>query len=230
MANVDTGTAPHQSISDYGLSRQVAKPRHRAMDFMGPYTNQVGENQSFAWASYTIRQSNSNHGIVFYSVSTLFNAYVTEAAYLTTEEEDDERVTPMRYRDMMLDSYLDAGGDLKDWRYIGAKALVNGETRASALECFRWAGKDFTQAGSVEVLPKDKEIFSTALANPFTGGVQRLLCQYEEEMGYARIKKIIFISMGVMPKAVVSLCNPLVHLVIELCRPDDHGYPDGQAS
>ncbi|KAI1195268.1 hypothetical protein F5X97DRAFT_326640 [Nemania serpens] len=242
MANVDTGAAQRQTISDYGLIREVIRSRLRSMDFMGPYTNPDGAIQSWAWTSYIIRPLNDEL-MVSYSISTLFNAYVTEAAFLFEEtptnrglppipsqEVEAARLTPMRYRDMMLDSYLDAGGDLKKWRYIGVKSVMNGKAHASAVKCFRRAGKDFTQAGSVEVLPNDEESYSAALANPFTGGVRRLLGQHEKEMGYARMKRIIFISMGAMPRVMIGIGNPLIHLVIELCRPGDDGYPDDQGS
>ncbi|KAI1185883.1 hypothetical protein F5B17DRAFT_13771 [Nemania serpens] len=230
MANVDTGTAPRRTISDYYLSRQADEPRLTAMGFMDPYMNQLGENGPVAWASFTIRDPERRE-IVLYSVSTLFNAYVTEIAFLTTEDDDDDaRLTPTRYRDMMLDSYLDAGGDLKTWRYIGVMAVIHDGTRDAALAYFRLVGKDPNEAGTVEALPDDEEFLSIALANPFGGGVRRLLRQYEEEMGHARIKKVIFISLGVTPGAVVTIDHPVIDLVIELCRPGDDGYPDGQVS
>ncbi|TGJ84243.1 hypothetical protein E0Z10_g4536 [Xylaria hypoxylon] len=175
---------------------------------MEPYTGPAGSDYSASWV-----------------ISLPLNAYVTEYVALTDGHEiGGKRLTPMRYRDMMVDNYLDAGGDLKTWTYIGTRSIANMATRDLISNVFHAAGKDVDQPGSVEFLSDSSEFGNVAFGNPFTQGIQGLLREYEEDMGKAKIKRFIFISEGMCKEKDIYV-YPLLNLVVELCRPGDEGYP-----
>ncbi|KAI0868363.1 hypothetical protein GGS24DRAFT_217713 [Hypoxylon argillaceum] len=229
MGNPGKWPALRQTISDFNLVRDIDKYATREVDFIEPYIEAISKGTSRAsWAGYSV--SDPDRELCYYIVSTSLKAYVTEAVFLTEGDEiDAERITLMRYRDMIVDNYLAAGGDLSTLRYIATKGIVNITTRGAFMLCFIKAGTDFTRAGTVEFLPTDAGFDSAIMSNPFTRGIQALLRQYEKEMGGAKIKKFIFISMGLSPTGAMTVNSPVLHLVVEVCRPGDDGYPIGQA-
>ncbi|KAI0911736.1 hypothetical protein F4823DRAFT_271277 [Ustulina deusta] len=129
---------------------------------MAPYINSPGKGE---YSGFRICTSQK--------MPPLLNSYVTTFVELTLGDEmSAERRTSMRYRDMMVDNYLAAGGDLKTWRCIGTNGISNEPTSFLIEECFLERGGDFTQPGSVEFLPNDEEFASVTLGNPFTRGIR----------------------------------------------------------
>ncbi|KAI0418745.1 hypothetical protein F5X98DRAFT_385868 [Xylaria grammica] len=190
MANTIPESPRHPTISDYGLNRSFSGPETVDTKFMEPYIGPTGEA---SWLSFGV--FHNEELLNFYAVSLQLNVYITYCIALTQGEGiGDKRETPMRHRDMMVDNYLAAGGNLKTWRYIVTHAIANAVTRDVIFRCFRAAGADYTQSGSVEVMPGDHEFVDVVFSNPFTRGIQGLLREYEEEMGKAKIKRVIFIS------------------------------------
>ncbi|KAJ8129692.1 hypothetical protein O1611_g3937 [Lasiodiplodia mahajangana] len=228
MAIPSKVTASRQTVSDYNLVRKSTTGQVDIlgdMDFMEPYVEYTNkENYRASWVQYRVVKDQRVE-LATFQISTSVKAYVTEAVFLTFGEQvGAERFTPMRYRDMMVDSYLAAGGDLRTWRYLGYKCILNDATRDLIKECFQRAGLDFTRAGTVELLSGTTEFESAITANPFTRGILGMLRNYERYMGNAQIKKITFISPG------YKVAIPLFHLVVELYRPGDDGYPEGPNS
>ena len=174
----------------------------------------LGEYQTLSW----------------YHVAPSLRTYITMYVELT---EDDaigaKRYTPMHYRDMMVDNYLTAGGDLRTWQYIGTNSIVNKPTRKLFEDVFQSRGIDSTQSGSVEFLPSDKRFADIMIANPFTRGIQGLLQKYERQMGNAKVKRLVFISDRVH-RPFLRGPKPEYNLVVELCRPGEDGYPNKEAS
>jgi hypothetical protein len=230
MASSSKGTTSRRTIADYNLVRKIDKFMARKIPFVEPYIESSDKSKfNDSWVGYSI--SNPDQELCYYSVSIPLKAYVTYSVFLTSDDEvGSERITRMRYRDMMADNYLDAGGDLTTLRYIATKDILNISTRELIMQCFKQAGKNVAQAETVEFLPKDAAFDNTLMGNPFTRGIQGLLRQYEKEMGNAKIKRFIFISEGMRPDEEVSLSSPALHIVVELCRPGDDGYPDKQAA
>ncbi|KAI1132624.1 hypothetical protein F5Y10DRAFT_197673 [Nemania abortiva] len=220
----DKGTVSRRTVSDYNLVRKPAIDQLMNWDvgFMELYLGPAGGAPfSGSWKYYTVTNSRGNE-LNLYAVSTVFQAYVTDIVFLTFSDKiGSERYTDMRYRDMMVDNYLAAGGDLKTWRYIGARRVVNEPTVRLAKKCFERAGPEFVRDGAtLEFRPGDAEFETIVMGNPFTRGLLALLREYEKEMGNAKIKRFTFISLDPYDNSI--------HLVIELYRPGDAGYPSGK--
>ncbi|KAI0102458.1 hypothetical protein GGR51DRAFT_290997 [Nemania sp. FL0031] len=230
MSNPSQVTAPRPTVSDYGLVRRLLRPPHSRLDmgFIEQYMKRADiEKYRVSWVEYGIDTGDGGFTLASYSISTSLKAYVTEYVYLTlTDQAGSRRYTPMRFPDMMVDNYLAAGGDLKTWQYIGARNIVNDAVRALIQEGFQLAGSDFNRAGTVEFLPENPVFETTIMANPFMQGIRRILREYEQDMGKAKIKRVIFISLGRSGTHDI----PDFHAVIELYRPGDEGYPQGQAT
>ncbi|KAI0539377.1 hypothetical protein GGR58DRAFT_238036 [Xylaria digitata] len=220
MTDTASETATRPTISDFLLARAESCVEPKSLRFMNPYTNPKGKDDSTSWESFGV--FDGKIPLNYYVVSPSLKAYVTEYIVLTDGEAiGASRLTRMRHRDMMVDNYLAAGGDLKTWRYIGFYEIQNKPTRDLIEKSFRDAGKDFTQRGSIEFLPRDSEFTNVASGNPFTRGILSLLNKYEKDMGKAKIKRFIFISSG---GNILGVVNPKLYLVVELCRPGDNGY------
>ncbi|KAI3327936.1 hypothetical protein HD806DRAFT_343344 [Xylariaceae sp. AK1471] len=232
MANTkNTGPTQRKTIQSYGLTREVSTLEPGDVAFMKRYTDPNGDPGYFeSWAPYKV--SDSIDGLNWYAISNSLNAYVTLAIQLTSGEEiGDPRLTPMRYRDMMVDNILAAGGDLKTLRYIGTHGIINATTRDAARDAFREADRDLANPGSVEILSDYEGFAEATMCNPFTRGIQHILWEYKTSMGDARIKRFIFISEGLKSgEYTMTDFKPTLHLVTELWRPGDDGYPENTAS
>ncbi|KAI0547382.1 hypothetical protein F4679DRAFT_586602 [Xylaria curta] len=219
--------ASHRTILDYGLTRFDIHIERADMEFIEPYANPTGSLNP-AWAGFSVenRMLTINS---FCAVSTSLNAYVTTAIFLTVSENIGAyRMTPMRMREMIVDNYLAAGGNLKTLRFVGTKSITNMTTRNQIERLFQRAGKDFTRPGSVEFRPEHKEFASDLLGNPFTRGISSLLRHHNIETGFAKMKRFIFLSKGLQPGDLVDDDKPELDLVIELARPGDDGFPNDQ--
>ncbi|KAJ2995363.1 hypothetical protein NUW58_g1287 [Xylaria curta] len=242
MANTNLETALHQAFVDHGLIRVIIKFNPRDVKFINQYISLTGDTNPSEWISYSVENqikrwdpdSGMDESLTVCAIAPAFNTYVTALAFTTLEEGiGAKRLTPMRLRDMMVSNYITAGGDLKTWRWIGTAAIINEVTRAHAMECFREAGKDLKQNGSVQLLHSDIRFAEHILSNPFTRGIQNLLREYRKETADARIKRIIFIADGIpvdWEKTTWTGYMPRLYLVVELFRPGDEGYPPHQTT
>ncbi|KAI0485760.1 hypothetical protein F4859DRAFT_528728 [Xylaria cf. heliscus] len=222
MANAPA-TAPRKTVLDYGLVRTSFPIEKDDITFMEPYVNPTGTLDP-AWAGFSV-DSKAPAITNTCAVSTALGAYVTMSAFLTfSEEVGADRLTPMRLRDIIIDTYLAAGGSLETLRFVGTKGIINIATRRHAEQLFRRAGKDITQQGSVEFWPWDEAFASASLGNPFSRCIHGLLRDNQIETGHAKIKRFIFLSLGLPPGEKVDDIHPIMDLVIEICRPGENGY------
>ncbi|KAH9897306.1 hypothetical protein F4778DRAFT_255514 [Xylariomycetidae sp. FL2044] len=125
-----------------------------------------------------------------------------------------QRLVAMRYRAMIMDNYVEAGGDLSTLRYLGVSGVVNEDARNSIMEMFanrklnpNWPLREVFYPGSVGY---DKCLEQ----NVFVRGVERLVTDYHQELGGATIKQVTFVSDG----WVRVLREPRLHIVVELER------------
>ncbi|KAI2642154.1 hypothetical protein GGS21DRAFT_487011 [Xylaria nigripes] len=228
MANTSsTSSTERKTVAQYGLTRKADRSFDDTLvDFMDPYVD-ASEEARKSWRSFRICDPYGEivEELDTYAVSPRLRAYVTLSVFLSMGTGTNaKRLSPMRHREMMVDNYRAAGGDLKTWRYIGVMEIVNEETVAVIAEAFKNAGSHVNHAGSVECEPKSEFYLQVIHRSPFTQGVLNLLRDYKEEMGHAKIKKVIFITVGLQLMDTFFHTRPEVHMVIELCRPGDEGY------
>ncbi|KAI1281689.1 hypothetical protein F5Y07DRAFT_353436 [Xylaria sp. FL0933] len=204
-------------VSQYGLIRTTEPTFSFEMEFMEPY---VGKTE---WYGFRVHKGEDTYSS--YTVSPRLNAYVILSAYLTVDNclGARRRLTEMRLRDMMVDNYLEAHGDLSTWRYIGVNDITNDSTRSMIENTFSNRGVDTRVPGPVQLVPHDSDFSSATRQDPFIRSIRGLLREYETEMGMARIKRVIFISAG-----FVDFLAADFHLVVELCRPGEDGYPSDE--
>ncbi|KAI0804988.1 hypothetical protein GGR55DRAFT_681611 [Xylaria sp. FL0064] len=203
-------------VSQYGLIRSIGPTFRFDTEFMEPYVGNI------EWDGFRVYKGDDTYSS--YSVSPRLNAYVIISVDLTVGDDlGARRLTEMRLRDMMVDNYLDADGDLRTWRYIGVNDITNDAARLTIENSFSNHGVDTRVPGSIQLVPDDSDFPSVAAQNPFLRCIRGLLRQYEIEMGMARIKRVIFISAGFK-----DALDPDFHLVVELCRPGEDGYPSDE--
>ncbi|KAH8162888.1 hypothetical protein CIB48_g5364 [Xylaria polymorpha] len=218
-------TASRRTIFDYGLVRFDFNIDRHDMEFMEPYIN-PNASADPAWVGFSI-ENGTNTLCSRCAVSTSLKAYVTTSSFLTLGEAiGANRITPMRLREMIVDTYLAAGGDLKTLQFIATKAIINTVTRDQVKLLFSRVGRDLTQKGSVEVWPWDEDFAVSTLGNPFTRCIHSLLQHNKIEMGDAKILRFIFLSEGLSPGEVPDDTQPILNLVIELNRPGGDWYDD----
>ncbi|KAI1340988.1 hypothetical protein F5Y15DRAFT_422861 [Xylariaceae sp. FL0016] len=227
--------AAHPTIADYGLVRGSF---HYSYDedfaFLSPF---VGPG-SHGWQEYEVLlpyQKNfagdygdlsprNSECINYYIVSAPARAYITSHVKLVRDgtNRDSPRVTGMRYRDMVVDNYESAGGDMRTLRWMATKDVLHDPTRDLVKRAFERAGKDLLEAGSVEVYPGDQHYAGAADLNPFTKGHIRLLSENGQLTGGAFVKKFVYISEGVRAEdykdGELQWGSPVVHIVTELGR------------
>ncbi|KAI1426328.1 hypothetical protein F5Y12DRAFT_713323 [Xylaria sp. FL1777] len=222
MTDTISRTTPRQTVSDHGLSRSFTNVVRKHTQFMEPYIESLGNAEFFGF-----RISLELDIYDWYLVSPLLNSYITLYVDLTDGDGvGAKRRTPMRYRDMMVDNYLAAGGDLRTWRFIGTRSIINDPTRFLIEKSFFARGRDSRKPGSIEFLASDEKFVSITRGNPFTRCIQGLLSQYEKDMGKAKMKRVIFITEGWAGDISYGYPEPKFHLVVELYRPGDDGYPN----
>ncbi|KAI0203185.1 hypothetical protein F4808DRAFT_55001 [Astrocystis sublimbata] len=208
-----------------------------SLKYIYPYANPA-KTIDPAWKGFSVEHERipiSSYG----AVSTSLKVYVVHAVSLTlSEDEGADRLTPMRLREIIIDNYLAAGGDMRTWRFCGVSNIVNTVTRAQAKQLFTQLGLDFNKPSTAQVWHGTKAFPSAILGNPFTRCVLSLIRNHKWTTGQAKIKRIVFISGGLQPVDYVfdveadkmipeddSNDNPKLNLVIELFRPGDIGYP-----
>ncbi|KAI1825434.1 hypothetical protein F4861DRAFT_199754 [Xylaria intraflava] len=226
MADTNPRPTGRQTIGDYSLVRRTSYFSYLTVDFMSRYVDPDGSAKD-SWVGFAVEDTRYLN-LNTYAVSPQLNAYVTMSVFLTYGDDiGDRRITPMRYRDMMVDNYLAAGGDLKTWRYIGVHSIVHNPTVKLIEKSFRETRGGILEASTMEYTPDTPGFQDVAYLNPFTRGIMNLLQQYKEETGRAKVKRFIFVSMGLPQNGVGWDLGPELHMLVELCRPGEEGY-DGE--
>ncbi|KAI0119985.1 hypothetical protein GGR51DRAFT_495846 [Nemania sp. FL0031] len=150
----------------------------------------------------------------------------------------------MRYRDMIADNYVSAcasaldpksnpSAPLSKLRWLGVANILNESSRSTFAQIFRLRGHDILNRGSVEIRPATDlndanpsaaYLWDLLLHDPFTRGVLALLHHRARDVGYAFVKRIIFISHGYEGREHSGEPSPLelrLDLVVELARGGD---------
>ncbi|KAI3323181.1 hypothetical protein HD806DRAFT_544550 [Xylariaceae sp. AK1471] len=245
-----------KTIQSYGLIREptVWEPKDTA--FIDPYLmlaspryNSLSPSASAPeWKSFKITQScpssSSPKLLNGYAVSPSHHAYVTFCVKLTATDaaRDPVRLTEMRYRDMIVDNYISAcinsPTSTSKLRWLGIANILNKPSRSTFHQVFHLAGRDILSRGNVEVHPSllhdknekyERQTRDLLFNDPFTRGVLALLHHRARDMGYAFVKRFIFISEGYEGREFSGQPSPLelrLNLVVELARPGDDDVGD----
>ncbi|KAI0019867.1 hypothetical protein F4780DRAFT_744424 [Xylariomycetidae sp. FL0641] len=130
-------------VQDFGLIRtQKYQAFNIDTEFMNPW---LGPKPHKFW-KFEIRRPllPEEIRVVDYALMNTYAVSVTERAYVTNFvalQSDDaigsRRYTEMRYRDMFVDNYRAAGGNLKTLQWIGTQEVINVPTRTMIFEAFR---------------------------------------------------------------------------------------------
>ncbi|KAI1322852.1 hypothetical protein F5Y16DRAFT_415455 [Xylariaceae sp. FL0255] len=245
-------TGQRKTVEDYFLVRSVYhQPRTMAQVFQ----NIIDPNSQPDWHAFVIRHPPVAPGLLGdivcqYAINPIHHAYVTFNIRLTYDEDHGStRVTDMRHRDMIVDNFLAAGGDLKKLKWIGAHNVINTPARTAISNVFHELNADIGIPGHV-VLDASHPLFGELTEyNACTQGIVRLCAEYSEETGRAQVKRFIFITQGWQekhfvgnmtvynyeemveqgygweiesrPDTVWTYRNPTLHILAELHRPDD---------
>lgn len=251
--NTSSASAPKNTVQDFGLVRESTVWESKDTAFIDPYLAHTSLNNPSRsssspatipeWGTFKItlprpassRGSRSPKLLNGYAVAPSHHAYVTFCVQLTTSGAP--RLTPMRYRDMIVDNYVSAcastSASLSKLRWLGVANIINETSRAIFEKVFQLTGRDILSRGAVEIRPSielrgtypDHEEFRALLVHdPFTRGVLALLHHHAQAIGYASVKRFIFISEGFESGGGSGSPSPLrlrLNLVVELARSGD---------
>lgn len=162
--------------------------------------------------------------INFYSYSQSTNAYITHYIWLTENEEvASPRFTEMRYRDMIIDNIVAAGGRPEALRWLGVHNIINECATKSIEKLFDMNNMRTMETGVVILRPGDPSFEECRASNPFLRGQGRLLEHSADPTGGAFIKQVMFISEGFYPGATptssLGAAEPRLHMITEFDRP-----------
>ncbi|KAI0446661.1 hypothetical protein F4803DRAFT_559334 [Xylaria telfairii] len=226
----------HHTIEDFSLIRESTAWEPKDTSFIDPYLVYASLNESSSprssppslpeWGSYKItlpQGSRSPKLLNGYAVSPSHHAYVTFCVQLLTST--DERLTDMRYRDMIADNYASVS-PLAKLRWLGVANILHKGSRANFTNIFRLAGRNIRARGEVEVHPAvdlsdTPELRGLLLNDPFTRGVFALLHSRAKELGHAFVRRFVFISEGYEGSGDPSPLELRLNLVVELARSGD---------
>ncbi|KAI0122091.1 hypothetical protein F4814DRAFT_446034 [Daldinia grandis] len=137
--------------------------------------------------------------VTSYSISIPNRAYVTHSVTMGNMQEPR-----MKHRDMIVDNYKAAGGDLATLKRIGVCIVTN----LSAYDCIEAAEPN--NPGWPELVN----------GNPFLEGQLKMLREYSKEFNSARIKKVTVSANGKSGISNTNLLFMATHLTHdrELCR------------
>jgi hypothetical protein len=210
---------------EYGLKREeVEYDPFSCPDFLEEF---VGETE---WKSWAITRIDDGSGKTPYSDKKI-NTYATSVergAYITysidTTQGDTQgapRITDMKHRDLIIDNWLSAGGNLHDLTFVGTSIIINKFGVLAAKHAFLVEGLDFVHGGQVEMYPDDELYNGCVMSNPFVAGQGRLA----KSLG-RRIKRFIFITLPDYYTEDETFDpfgddEPICHLVMEMAKPDE---------
>ncbi|KAI1330772.1 hypothetical protein F5Y16DRAFT_342973 [Xylariaceae sp. FL0255] len=226
----DSTVPSRERIEDHRLSRNA----HMNMlkwqagtfaDFVDP---EHAKEFHSSWPTWQIKHTDGRtwrgETLNWYSVSLTHRGYLTLGVSLTNgEDQGSPRRTTMRYRDMIVDNYLTAGGDLRTWRWYGAKYIINKLARAAITKTLSdesiQIAEGSRKAQFVQIKASHPKFEEFTSGNPLARGIMSLCRKYSAETGNAKVKEITFIS-----DRSISTDDPPYHMLAELCRPGEDGY------
>lgn len=156
----------HQTVTQYQLIRRdVCLLGKDTYSFMAPFLS----SKAPAWSSYSITERNKYNPLHKYHVSLKSQTYIVATAFFHPAGKPDHRYTDMRLSNMIVDSFLSAGGQADRLQFLGINCIVNKFALASMAEDFRTATDE--QRSAVVIDGKEAQVVtftpSKMSENPF---------------------------------------------------------------
>lgn len=205
----------NKTVASYGLDRTGNELPAGYLTFMEPF---IGRIDGRDWKSGGIKESGAGGDeLAWYATSGALGVHITFQVNLTAGERPrSTRFTQMRHREMVLDNCRYHLENLKSLRFLAWRGIVHTPTRSQIELTFIARSMTFERPGYVEISSGTQQFAEIIAGNPFTRGTERMLKENAEEMGNAKIARVILISEGLRGRKKADGDNPLLHLVIEL--------------
>lgn len=202
----------------------IRRIQHEVCSENATFLSEFLEKDSL-WTEWELKLEKQEYGhILLYSTSVSSGGYVTHEAWLTVGRGDKvKRATEMKGRDMIVDNWIAAGGNLRDLKCIGTSNIINQDAIYAAEAEFALQNKDWWQGGQVELIPTDALYNTCVMTSPFIGGLDKLA----KSLG-RRIKRFVFISREERADNAPPIDyremeggSPYWDLVMEMTDPDE---------
>lgn len=174
---MSTTSRPH-TIVQHHLTRLNVGPFHEhTYSFMNPF---LPGTVAPTWSSHLIAKHADGTDVLHeYLVSPESQAYIIATAFLREEGKPEDRRTDMRLSDMVVDSFLAAGGKAGDLRFLGINWIVNQGALWSIHRAFQDAAGDAVRTEvidgeQVQVFTLDPSSWEGKSDNVFVGCAQRV--------------------------------------------------------
>ncbi|KAI1646927.1 uncharacterized protein F4817DRAFT_316328 [Daldinia loculata] len=229
-----------RSIGQYYLTRDSFGNEPLWLDEMQEYMEVDNATDTNTWETLFIRWGART--VTSYSVSLPNFAYVVHSVAMSNMPRPR-----MKHRDVIVDNYRAAGGNLATFQRIGVSFINN----TSAYDCIEAAfaarGLQFPDMGSMVinlplygpsgVLRRSSEPNSTGWSklfngNPFLEGQQKMLREYSREFNNARIKKVTIAAHEKFGMIDMNLLLMVTHLTrdggVIQAAPQEEPLPETQ--
>ncbi|KAJ3566517.1 hypothetical protein NPX13_g7097 [Xylaria arbuscula] len=176
----------------------------------------IGHIDKQNWQASGIKEPGDDE-LAWYATSKDLGVHITFQVNLTAGElPGSTRFTQMRHREMILDNCHHHFECLNSLHFLAWRGIVHTPTRHQIELTFNARSMNFEQAGHVELHDGTQELTDVIAGNPFTKGAERMLKENSEELGNAKILRVVLISEDLRDGKKADGDNPLVHLVIEI--------------
>ncbi|KAI0848820.1 hypothetical protein F5Y00DRAFT_262292 [Daldinia vernicosa] len=189
-----------RSIRQFFLTRDISDNEPMWLDDMMGYMGIDNPDRNL-WQSLCIKWGARD--VAWYSVSIPNFAYIVHAVNMDILPEPR-----MKHRDMIVDNYKAAGGDLATLQRIGVTYINHAEAYDCIEAAFISRSLGFPDMGYS--IGWDELVVD----NPFLEGQISMLKEYSEEFNNARIGRVTIAAHGLY----VSRNTHLVHMVTHLTR------------
>ncbi|OTA99965.1 hypothetical protein M426DRAFT_27018 [Hypoxylon sp. CI-4A] len=214
----------NKSIADFELYRVTDLEKPIWFDIIkGCAELEAMANGADDWSHYKI--TTGLQAISKYSVSISTGAYFVGNINLSRES----RPAPvMKHRDMMVDNFKAAGGDLATLRKIGIGFIINEPAFNCIARAFAARKEPFPDAKCTAInlvqylfpcqislinsVPGSTGWLELVTDNPFINGQQKMLREYASEFNGARIKSITAVANGKPDMIDINLLYLITHL------------------
>ncbi|KAI1412713.1 hypothetical protein F5Y13DRAFT_189914 [Hypoxylon sp. FL1857] len=171
------------SIREYHLTRCPAESEPPWVELMMDWMEAEHTDKQH-WTDFDLRWGERRIGE--YTVSVINQAYIVTTINL--------QVLPpprIKHRDVLVDNYKAAGGDLATLQRIGVSFITNPAAFDCIQDAFAVRGESFPEVGwRVIDLRNSPGWLELITSNPFLDGQQKMLYEYRNEFNGARIGKV----------------------------------------
>jgi hypothetical protein len=209
----------HYTIEAAGLVREPAMMHLHSLNFIEEYIQgTIGDGSK--WQRYNVLDG---YGTICcsYSVSVEDGAYITHWVDTNILASNNQ----IKYRDMIIENYRDAGGDPKTLEFIGTQFIINREAQDAVRATFASVQIDYKSAlkSQVKIMPGPygtwddcKEITER---NPFAEGPLKMVAERQAALGVnVRVSRMHVIAVQDEP-FVNSGVEHNFHMIVRLMRP-----------